>query len=56
MGVTLQVVDLNNNDAVLWSAASARSGWSREALVAVATKLMENLVAGLPLSAGAAKP
>ncbi|MEN9356436.1 MAG: hypothetical protein RL695_607 [Pseudomonadota bacterium] len=56
VGVTLQVVDLNNNDAVLWSAASARSGWSREALVAVATKLMENLVAGLPLSAGAAKP
>lgn len=53
VGVTLQVIDLNNNDAVVWSASSARSGWSREALSAVATKVMENLVAGLPLSANA---
>jgi TolB-like protein len=54
VGVTLQVIDLNNNDQVVWSASSARSGWSREALSAVATKVMENLVAGLPL--GVAKP
>jgi len=53
VGVTLQIIDLNNNDAVVWSASSARSGWSREALSAVATKVMENLVAGLPLSANA---
>lgn len=49
-GVTLQIIDLSNNDAVVWSASAARSGWSREALSAVATKVMENLVAGLPLS------
>lgn len=47
VGVTLQVVDLRN-DAVVWSAAGAKSGWSREALSAVANKLLASLLGRLP--------
>jgi TolB-like protein len=47
VGVTLQVVDLRN-DQVVWSAAGAKSGWSREALAAVANKLLDRLIGGLP--------
>lgn len=48
VGVSLQVIDLENGQ-VLWSAAAAKSGWSREALSAVANKVMDNLLADLPL-------
>jgi len=50
VGVTLQVIDLNSG-AVLWSASGAKSGWSREALSAVAHKVMDNLLAGMPTNA-----
>ncbi len=42
VGLTLQITDLANNK-VVWSAAGARSGWSREALAAVAQKLIRGL-------------
>lgn len=48
VGVTLQVIDLESGQT-LWSAAAAKSGWSREALSAVANKVMDNLLSDLPL-------
>ncbi len=49
-GVTLQLIDVQR-DEVLWSATGGRTGWSREALSAVAQKLMRGMLE--PLTAGA---
>ena len=46
VGLTLQVIDLSNSK-VVWSASGGRSGWSREALSAVAQKLVRDLTAPL---------
>ncbi len=51
VGITLQVVDLASNQ-VVWSASGAHSGWSRQALAAVAQSQIETLIAGLPLIGG----
>lgn len=42
-GVTLQVLDVASGD-VLWAATGARTGWSREALSAVAQQLIRKLL------------
>jgi TolB-like protein len=42
VGLTLQVVDLTTGRTA-WAATGARSGWSREALSAVAQKLVRDL-------------
>ena len=47
VGLTLSVVDLQSG-AVVYSAAGGKSGWSREALSAVAQKLVKELLAGIP--------
>ena len=49
VGVTLKVIDLSSG-RVVWSAAGANSGWSREALSAVAQMLFTNLLATLQLA------
>lgn len=46
VGVTLSVIDLRSG-AVVYSASGGKSGWSREALSAVAQKLMRELLADL---------
>jgi TolB-like protein len=46
VGLSLRVIDLADGRTV-WSATGARSGWSREALSAVAQKLARDLVAPL---------
>jgi TolB-like protein len=51
VGITLQVFDLKSG-AVIWSAAGSRTGWSREALSAIAQKLVRDLIAPI----GAAAP
>lgn len=51
VGLTLQVIDLQSND-VIWTAAGSRTGWSREALSAVAQKLVGDLITPI----GRAKP
>lgn len=51
VGVRLELLDLETG-AILWSAAGAKSGWSREALSAVAQELLTELLATLPLAAG----
>jgi len=43
VGMVLQVIDLQSGD-VLWSGVGAKSGWSREALAAVAQKLIDALL------------
>lgn len=43
VGVALQVIDLQSGD-VVWSGVGAKSGWSREALSAVAQKLIDDLL------------
>lgn len=46
-GITLQIIDVQSGD-ILWSGAGGKSGWSREALSAVAQKLIHELLqAGL---------
>lgn len=42
-GITLQIVDVASGDA-LWSATGGKSGWSREALSAVAQQLIRSLL------------
>lgn len=49
VGVTLQVVDLST-ERVVWSASGAQSGWSRQALSAVAQNLLTKLLTRLKLS------
>jgi polysaccharide biosynthesis protein PelC len=46
VGLTLQIQDLSTG-AVVWTAAGSKSGWSREALSAVAQKLIAQLTAPL---------
>lgn len=46
VGVTLKVIDLSNS-RVVWSASGAKSGWSREALSAVAQALLTDLLKSL---------
>ena len=46
VGLTLSVVDLRSG-AVVYSASGGKSGWSREALSAVAQKLVRELLADL---------
>ncbi len=50
VGVTLKVLDLSN-DRVVWSASGAKSGWSREALAAVAQAVLADVLASLKLTA-----
>lgn len=46
-GLTLQIIDVQTGET-LWSGAGGKSGWSREALSAVAQKLIRELLdAGL---------
>jgi len=42
-GMTLQLVDLQDGK-VLWSGSSGKSGWSREAVSAVAQQVLEKLI------------
>ncbi len=51
VGITLQVIDLADGNKVLWSAAGAKSGWSRVALSQVANSLIEDLLSKLPVPA-----
>lgn len=46
VGLGLQVMDLSTQ-RVVWSATGARSGWSREALSAVAQRAVAELLKGL---------
>ena len=48
VGIALQVIDLQSGE-VVWSAVGARSGWSREALSAVAQKLISDLLSRAPI-------
>lgn len=43
VGLTLQIIDVANGN-ILWSGTGGQSGWSREALAAVAHKLMRKLL------------
>lgn len=43
VGVVLQIVDVPSG-AVVWSGVGSKSGWAREALAAVAQKLIRNLL------------
>ena len=42
-GVTLRIIDVASGDT-LWTGAGGKSGWSREALSAVAQKLIRDLL------------
>lgn len=48
VGIALKVVDLSSG-TVVWSASGAKSGWSREALSAVAQSVLTELLNTLPL-------
>lgn len=51
VGITLQLLDLRSGD-VIWSATGSKTGWSREALSAVAQKLIAELTRPLAASGG----
>ncbi|CAJ0776219.1 hypothetical protein LMG7141_00466 [Ralstonia condita] len=46
VGITLQVIDVQSGN-VIWSAAGSRTGWSRDAVSAVAQKLLRQLLSPL---------
>lgn len=48
VGVTIKIIDVQTRQ-VIWSAAGGRTGWGREAVSAVAQKLLENLTDGIKL-------
>ncbi len=48
VGIALKVLDLSSGK-VVWSASGAKSGWSREALSAVAQSVLTELLDTLPL-------
>lgn len=49
VGLTLQVIDIDSGE-VVWSAVGSSTGWSREALTAVAQKLTRKLIEPLAMS------
>lgn len=49
VGLTLKIVDVSNG-RVIWSAVGSGTGWSREALSAVAQKLTRKLIEPLPIN------
>ena len=48
IGVTLKVIDLTDG-RVVWTASGAKSGWSRQALSAVAQGVLKDMLSGLKL-------
>ena len=48
VGVAMHIIDLQSN-SVVWTAVGGKSGWSREALSAVAQKLIRQLLATAPI-------
>ncbi|OIQ91381.1 hypothetical protein GALL_267150 [mine drainage metagenome] len=44
VGMTLQIIDLKDGDRVVWSSAGSKSGWSRDALSAVAQELIRKML------------
>ena len=44
VGMTLHIVDLKDGDRVVWSSAGSKSGWSRDALSAVAQELIRKML------------
>lgn len=46
-GVTLQLLDLQDG-SVLWSGSGSKSGWSRDAVSAVAQQVLEKLIDTIP--------
>ena len=48
VGVALHIMDLQSNQ-VVWTGVGGKSGWSREALSAVAQKLIRRLLATAPV-------
>ena len=50
VGMALKVLDLSNGQ-VVWSASGAKSGWSREALSAVAQSVVTDMLNAMPLMA-----
>jgi hypothetical protein len=48
VGVALHIMDLQSNQ-VVWTGVGGKSGWSREALSAVAQKLIRGLLATAPV-------
>jgi TolB-like protein len=50
IGVTLKVIDLTDG-RVVWTASGAKSGWSRQALSAVAQGVLSDMLSGLKLTA-----
>jgi polysaccharide biosynthesis protein PelC len=55
VGVTLKVLDLSTGRTV-WSASGAKSGWSRQALSAVAQTVLTDALDSLPLVNGPERP
>ncbi len=53
VGITLRVLDAATGK-VVWSGSAAKSGWSREALSAVAQSVITELLSSLPLTAASA--
>ncbi len=49
VGMTMQIIDLKDGARVVWSSAAGKSGWSREALSAVAQKLIKSMLSEAPI-------
>ncbi len=45
VGITLNLIDLSNKDALLWSATASRTGWGSENLTRTTAKVLKTLVA-----------
>lgn len=49
VGMTLEVIDLKDNDRVVWSSAGSQNGWSQQPLSSVAQNLIDDMLGGMVL-------
>jgi hypothetical protein len=49
VGLTLNIIDLRKNDALLWTATASRTGWGSENLTRTTIKVLHTLLARIEL-------
>jgi hypothetical protein len=49
VGLTLNIIDLRKNDAVLWTATASRTGWGSENLTRTTIKVLHTLLGRIEL-------
>lgn len=49
VGITLNLIDLQNNDALLWSATASKTGWGADNLTEITVKVLNAIIGRIGL-------